>query len=356
MEQDHNLKLFSQTLIKLRESVGLLNRRSLEERTWFVTQLFEELKAKVTNPNNFTEKPTEQPIESDKVLVTIWTPLHKRSYNMFRNPYLRYTSSRIIWAPLALVRACDMFWTPDIKDWFEGKVVREQHSWPEEDAWTLLGTSDHLEERYEVLDNFGVGAAYPLAAELCERDQLLSEKQSPLKCNVTSFAKYYGQTAKNYEDVGDLSSAAEYYNAALGSEVGPNLASSMILGAAEAHFYLKNWSFADKYYTIAFEKGSHWRDFKCNYLKAGYAAAKEKRLEMATHYFVEHIKQDPTKFRVSYAFKKGDSFVDDVIPDVFDTIENTLTVSNSEIRFRDWLRLVKNRDFEALESFKAENE
>ena len=293
-----NLNPFSQTLINLRKSLLFLSLRSQEERKEFVIQLYDELQAKASKSKNFTEPARDL---------------------------------KDIWVPLALFRACDKFWTPEMQNWFEDTIIPSlQCQYPEEDALYLLGPTNLLEERQKVLDNYGLPKCYLLSEELCERDQLSGDWQSPLKCNVGTFVKYYKTTATKYSHHEDWPSAANYYTAALDKD--PDLDPLIYLQAADTNLNLKSFTLAAKYYTVAIKRGYELGPY--NYGNAGYAAAKAQQDVEAADYFEKLITSEEATDNFSFLYNKGRLF-----PDILDIIEEVLRSKNSEVPFRQWIEL-----------------
>ncbi|HUX78557.1 MAG TPA: F-box-like domain-containing protein, partial [Alphaproteobacteria bacterium] len=234
------IDLLGPILNNLRKSVLLLNHRAQEDRMGFVTQLFEELQPRATKSNNFT-KPASR-------LVNIW-------------------------APLALLRACDSFWAPDMKKWLENVVIpclRDQRS--KQNALFLLGTPEALEAQFLDLPD---DKSYFLAMELCERGSVRTVFQQGITCRQKSkwqpalryftlaLAKdpafseelqkeWYIEVADTYTFFEEWPKAAKFY--ALAIEKDPEFSALDYPAAADAHFNSKDWGNAAKYYILALEK------------------------------------------------------------------------------------------------------
>ena len=318
-----DLSAFCQTLGSFRESVQCLSRRSPEEKTWFVTELFKGAQAKFANLSNSAEAP----IESNKDQITKWSLL-------------------------AFLRACDKFWITELgmQKWVEDGVSGLRLQWvtkdtkDTQDAVTLLGPVDLLEKRQKILANYG--KRFLLSEELCERDQLSSEGafngtmvcnsamdwQPPLKCNASSFAEYYATTATKYSHRRNWPLAAKYYVAAL--DKNPDLWIGYYEGAATSHFYLKKWELATNFYAIAIEKYPDYREADF-YLNAGYAEAKSNRLKKAAGYFERFM--DGTD---------ANEFNEKLYSDTLDLMKKALTDNNSDERFRNWIDVVRSKNLE----------
>ena len=315
---------FCHALSNLRKSVQLLSLRSLEKPTWFVTQLFDELKTKASKTGNFTNS------ESDPVTI---------------------------WASLALLRACDRSWASDIKEWLENIVVpglqRQLVTEDTKDALTLLGATTFLKERQKKLASFCRPYLFP--EELCERDQLENNSafkgsmvcdsemylQSPLKCHNSLFEEYYKLTGqifsgsylntKDYFRPRNLTLAAKYFTAVLDGH--SNLNPVYDSDAADTFFLLENWELAAKYYAISIEKdpdeGAYF------YLNAGYAEAKSNQLKKAAGYFERFM--DDTG---------ANGFNEKLCSDTLDLMKKALTDNNSDIRFHEWIDVVRSKNLE----------
>lgn len=117
----------------------------------------------------------------------------------------------------------------------------------------------------------------------------------------------------------------------------PDLPREVYLGAADAYFYSMEWNLALNHYSHALENFPNLPS--TIYLNAGYAATKEGQSERASVYFEKFINSTD-----------ANNFDRKLLPETLKIIEDTLTVAKSTVSFREWIRTIRSKGLDGMDT------